>query len=221
MPTLTLAQIVSHATRFAQDATMELSLASEYANLAYNQVSIAAGVQHSPKEQITFASTSTSDNRLAYPSDYDYAIGLKLGIPNSWSTATSRTTSWEPLTKHPGKWNDPYQSQTSGVPYEYAEFSTWFELHPSPDSRYSTEMRYMRKTSDMVASTATPMLDEQWHWAIALKTAELLCAHSNASGLEVANRQRFNSYVKDLRLDQGKRRMDDRGAYFSFTRFRR
>ena len=221
MAVLSLAQIASHATRLANNANMALSVVSEYANVAYGIVSQAAGILHTPKEQTVFASTTTSDNRLAFPSDYDFALGLKLGVPTSWSTATSRTTTWEGLTKAPAPWNDPYQSQDSGVPRAYAEFATWFELRPSPDSRYSVELRYMRKATEMTASTATPILDEQWHWALALKTAELVSAFDSDGTLEARNRARYNSYIKDLRLDQGKRRMDPRGMYFTRGTFRR
>lgn len=162
MPIFNLAQIISHATRLAINPGISMSEASEYANVAIAHVSQAAGVQHAPKETCAFASTSTSDNRLAYPTDFDYALGVKVGVPGSWSTATSRTTSWVPLPKEPSPWGDPFQSDTSGQPAKYAEFATWFELRPSPNSAYSVELRYVRKLSDLTASTATPALDEQW-----------------------------------------------------------
>ena len=218
MPVLSLAQIASHATRMANNALAPLSLVSEYVNIAYAQVSQAAGIQHQTKEVIAFASTTTSDNRLGFPTDYDYAIGLKLGIPNSWSTATSRTTSWDALAKMPAPWGDPYQSQTSGEPEEYAEYATWFELRPSPDSRYSVELRYMRKMSELTTSTATPILDEQWHWAIALRAGALLAAYSDDSTLENRNYARYNAYVAEIRTDQNRRRMDERGARVAYVR---
>lgn len=218
---LTLAQIISHGTRLAVAPRIPLSLASEYANIAIGLVSQAAGVQHQPKETIAFASTSTSDNRVAFPGDYDYAIGLKVGIPTSWSTATSRTTSWEPLAKRPATWNDPYQSQESSQPRVYGEYATWFELYPSPNSAYSVELRYMRKLSDLTASTATPALDEQWHWACALKTAELIAAYDSNESLEAANARRFGSYVRSIRVDQHKKLMDERGAHMTFGGFGR
>lgn len=218
---LTLAQIVSHGTRLAQDARIDLSLASEYANIAIGLVSQAAGVQHQPKETIAFASTSTSDNRVAFPGNYDYAIGLTLGVPNSWSTATSRTTSWIPLDKGPATWNAPYQSQESSQPRSYAEYATWFELVPSPNSAYSVELRYVRKLSDLTDSASTPALDEQWHWACALKTAELIAAYNSDMTNESANARRFGSYVRGVRVDQHKKLMDERGAHMTFTGFDR
>lgn len=213
MAVFSLAQIVSHATRLANDVGMALSEASEYANIAISHVAQAAGVQHAPKETCAFASTSTSDRRLAYPSDFDYALGLKLGVPGSWSTATSRTTSWTPLAKEPAPWGDPYQSDTSGAPDTYAEFATWFELRPSPNSAYSVELRYVRKLSDLTLSTATPAFDEQWGWAAVLKTAELIAACNSNRSVEAWNRQRYADYVTSLRVDQGRKRMDERGMH--------
>ncbi len=209
-----LAQIVSHATRLANNVEMVMSEASEYANVAIAHVSQAAGVQHAPKECVAFASTSTSDNRLAYPTDFDYAMGVKLGVPGSWSTATSRTTAWKPLPKEPAPWGDPYQSDTSGQPLRYAEFATWFELRPSPDSAYSVELRYSRKLSDLTLSTSTPSLDEQWGWACVCKTAELIAASASNYTAERGNARRYAEYVTSLRVDQGRRRMDERGQHF-------
>src|SRR3990167_4151842 len=197
MPPLPLAKIGSPATPLASAPAAPFSVVSEYANIAYAVVSQAAGVKHAPKEQIAFASTTTSDERLSFPSDYDYTLGLKLGVPNSWSTATSRTTSWEPLAK---------------------EVAPWFELRPSPLSVYSVELRYMRKITELTASTATPILDEQWHWALALKTAELLAAASERTTLEALNRARYTAYVNSVRLDQTRQRMDERGMHVAYVR---
>lgn len=208
-----LGQIISHATRLAVNPGMAMSEASEYANVAIAWVAQAAGVQHAPKETIAFASTSTSDNRLAYPTDFDYALGVKLGVPGSWSTATSRQTSWVPLPKEPSPWGAPYQSGDSGQPAKYTEYATWFELRPSPDSAYSVELRYARKFSDLTMSTATPALDEQWGWACVCKAAELIAANGSNTTAERMNARRFTEYVNTLRVDQGRKRMDERGAH--------
>lgn len=218
---LTLSQIISHATRLAQASLLPASIVSEYANVAIDFVSQAAGIQHAPKEGVTFASTSTSDNRLAFPANYDYALGLKIGVPNSNSTATSRTTSWAPLTKQPAPWGDPYQSDTSGIPRDYAEFATWFELRPSPNSSYSIELRYVQKLSELTLSTATPALDEQWHWAVAVKTAEFISAFNSDTTNEALNARRYVQAMGNARTDQGKRRMDERGAYVTVAWRRR
>lgn len=226
MPTLTLAEIASHATRMANLPAAPLSLVSEYVNIAYGMLTTTAGVELSAQETVAYASTSTgTDNaRLAMPSDFDRALGLKLAVPNSWSTATSRTTEWVPLTKEPAPQFDTIwiQSDTSGEPEAYAEYATWFELRPSPDSAYSVELRYQRKPSAITASTATPALDEQWHWALVLKSAELLTVAfaSDMTAESIAHR-RYVTYLRDLRLDQAKKRADHRGMYMSYARERK
>ena len=203
-----------------------LSLVSEYVNIAYSMLVNTAGVALSAQETTAYASTSTgTDNaRLATPSDFDRALGLKYARPNSWSTATSRTTMWVPLVKEPAPQLNTIwiQSDTSGEPEAYAEYATWFELRPSPDSAYSVELRYQRKASEITSSTATPALDEQWHWALVLKSAELLTsAFASDTTSEAAARQRYTVYVSNLRLDQAKKRADQRGMYVAYTRDRR
>ena len=225
MATLTLAQIASHATRMAGLPLAPLSLVSEYINVAYSMLVHTRGVELSQQETIAYASTSTgTDNaRLAAPSDFDRALGLKYARPNSWSTATSRTTTWVPLVKEPApQLNTVWvQSDTSGEPAAYAEFATWFELRPSPDSAYSVELRYQRKAAEITASTATPALDEQWHWALVLKSAELLAgAFASDATSEALARNRYAIYVSNLRLDQAKKRADQRGMYVSFAKSR-
>lgn len=220
---MTLAQLASHATQLAGTPALDLSLVSSYVNIAYTHVINDRGILHQERETLAFASTATSDARIAVPADYDYALGLKIGIPNSWSTATSRTTAWKPLEKLPApEFNTicgtPF-SDASGTPEIYAEFASWLELHPSPDSRYSLQLRYSRRpASDMTASTATPILDEQWHWAVALKASELLAAIGSDTSREAACRTRYVQYVQRLRLDQTKRLMDGRGMRVRIVR---
>ena len=218
MAILTLGQIASHATRMASLPLAPLSLVSEYINIAYGMLVNTRGVELSQQETTAYASTSTgTDNaRVALPSDFDRALGLKYARPNSWSTATSRTTTWVPLIKEPAPQLNTIwiQSDTSGEPAAYAEYATWFELRPSPDSSYSIELRYQRKASEITSSTATPALDEQWHWALVLKSAELLsAAFSSDMTSEALARARYAVYVSNLRLDQAKKRADQRGGY--------
>ena len=219
MPVLTLAQIASYATQMAQTPLVDLSVVSQYVNIAYNMVSLERGIEHTTREQLAFASTSTITGRVALPGDHDYTLGLKIAIPNSWSTATSRTTTWKPLLKQPAQWFDAGESYATGEPERYADFAAWLEFDPSPDSVYSLQLRYARKISELTTSTATPILDEQWHWAVALKTAELVSAgFSSDMTRELQNRRRYGEYVSGLRLDQTKKRMDIRGMRVQYTR---
>jgi hypothetical protein len=221
MPILNLGQIASTASTFAGGrADWALSEASAYVNIAVSgYVGQAAGIQHSTKEALAVSSTTSGGNRIAFPADYDYALGLTVGIPNSWSTATSRITTWEPMRKFDGNWADTFSGNLDGgEPEAYAEYATWLELVPSPDSRYSLNLRYMTKAPTLVASTDTPVLDEQWHWAVVLKTAELLAGSRDDSERELMNRNRYIEYVNILRTDQAKKLLDKRGARVAYVR---
>lgn len=225
MPIMNLGTLISHTTRMANAPLLDASIVSEYVNLAYNMVALEAGIQHSQRETLAYASTNTNsaiiENRIALPTDCDYVIDLKIGIPTSWSTLTtvSKYTVWNPLYKEPSPWGDTGErSDMTGQPVKYAEFATWLELRPSPSSVYSVQMRYSRKLEALVSSTSTPALDEQWHWGVALKAAELVAAQSMDSGLEARNAERFSRYVSGLRLDQAKRRMDARGMHVTLLR---
>lgn len=221
MPILSLGDIASTASRLAGGrADWTLSEASLYVNISVaDYVGQASGLQHTPKEALAVSSTTSGGQRITLPSDYDYSIGFTIGIPNSWSTATSRMTTWKPLDKHDANWADTYPaSADGGEPTAYNEYATWLELVPSPDSSYSLTLRYMTKAPTLVASTDTPVLDEQWHWAAVLKTAELLAASRDDTEREALNRNRYVEYVNQLRTDQGKRLMDKRGSRVAYVR---
>jgi len=220
MPILNLKQIASRATQMTGVNVSWLpSEVSFYANVALGIVSQAAGIQHTTKEALAVSSTTSGGNRIALPSDYDYSLGLTVGIPNSWSTTTSRTTTWVPMEKHNANWADTFVGNADGgEPLGYIEYSTWFEIVPSPDSAYSTQLRYVTKAPELVASTSTPVLDEQWHWAVVLKTAELLGGASGNTTAEWLNRSRYNTYLGNVRTDQSKKRLDPRGARVAYVR---
>jgi len=220
MPILNLGQIASRATELAGGRLdWQLSDASFYANIAITYVGQAAGIQHQSKEALAVSSTTSGVNRIALPTDYDYALGLTIGIPNSWSTATSRITTWEPMRKFDGNWADTFvNAADGGEPEAYIDYATWVELVPSPDSRYSLVLRYMTKAPTLVASTDTPVLDEQWHWAVTLKTAELLAASRDDDANEAKNHNRYLEYINTVRFDQTKRLLDKRGARVAYVR---
>lgn len=217
---LTLAQISSRATELAGGRLdWTPSDVSFYANQALGYVSLAAGIAHTPKEALAVSSTTSGGNRLGFPTDWDYGIALSIGIPNSWSTATSRITAWNPLRKIGPEYADTWPGNLDGgEPEAYVDYSTWLELVPSPNSAYSLTLRYMSKAPTLVESTSTPTLDEQWHWAIVLKTAELLeASRDNAEGVRMKNAL-YESYISVLQLDQRKKLRDRRGASLRYAR---
>ena len=217
---LTLAQITSRATELASGRLdWGPSDVSFYVNQALGYVSLAAGIQHTPKEALAYSSSTSGGNRLGFPTDWDYGQSVNVGIPNSWSTATSRITTWKPLPKQSAEWADTFSGNLDGgEPEAYVEYSTWLEIVPSPDSSYSFQLRYMSKAPTLVESTATPVLDEQWHWALVLKTAELLeLSRGNAEGVRLQNAA-YENYIGVLQTDQRKKLRDRRGPMLRYAR---
>lgn len=219
---MTLAQITSRATELAGGRLdWSPSDVSYYANVAVGYVSLAAGITHTPSEALAVSSTTSGGNRIGLPTDWDHGIALSIGIPNSWSTSTtaSRDTTWKPLPKQSPAWADTFHGSTNGgEPEAHVEYATWLELVPSPDSAYSLQLRYMSKAPALTSSSATPALDEQWHWAVVLKTAELLeLSRGNMEGVRLQNAA-YESYISVLRLDQRKKLMDQRGVSLRYAR---
>lgn len=183
---LNLQQIASLATTFNQGRLdLQLSEVSLYANLALSEV--ATRVQHQPLEAIAVSSTTSGENRLDLPSNFDYMLTVSI---TSGAARGVRTQ----LMERQVAWMDSYASQL-GEPTQYVKYSSWLELAPSPDSSYSMELRYVTKVGSMISSTDTPNLNERYHYAVALKTAELCAAARNDIEQEAVCRARYLSYM--------------------------
>lgn len=194
-----------------------LSEASFWVNLSYSEVATRINA-HRPKEALAISSTTSGGNRIAMPSDYDYATSFTLYIP-SFSTTTSSGTWVIPLRQRDARWidsqpingNNSATNTTNGIPEAYVVYSSWLELWPSPNSAYSLQLRYMSKAPVLVNSTDTPVLDERWHAAILYKTVELLeAARNNVEG-ELLARNRYLSYVGSTPNDAALRQKDRTG----------
>jgi len=101
---------------------------------------------------------------------------------------------------------------TTGQPEVYVEYQGRYEIVPSPNSSYSAVLRYRSQVSEVTGSGATYNLDEQWNWAVVLKTAELLAMSRGDFELEQLSRNRYLDYVGTLRPDQAKKWRDLRGS---------
>lgn len=179
---LTLANICSIATGMVHGRTdITLSECSLYANLAYHEV--ATRIPFTAKEALTIISTSSSSATVSLPSDYEYTIALS-------TLSTSGAVGGRQLRAVQAEWIDS-QSTTLGEPEAYAEYAGWLELWPSPDSTYSIQMRYVKRLSTLTASTATPLLDERYHYPIACLTAAKIAAARQDVESEALATQRY------------------------------
>ncbi len=213
MATLTLGQIVSRATEIAGGRLdWGLSDASFYANQAAGYIARTAGVQHRSLES-SYATTITSGvSRMRIPTDYNFAVAISIGS----TIVASGSTRWRTLGKRDIGGADAYAGRldaTTGQPEAYVEYGdTFFEMVPSPNSSYSLVLRYQRQPDSILTSTATFSLNDQWDWAIVLKTAELLAMSRTDIEMEQICRNRYIDYMSTLMPDQDKKWMDQRGS---------
>jgi hypothetical protein len=216
MPIMNLGQIASTATTFAGGRLdWALSEVSLYVNVAFSEIKSRQGIRHTPIDGIAISSTTSGENRIALPPDWDYPLALSC-LAGSASTATaSHTTEVTVLVPKDQTWMDA-QTLAIGVPEAYCYYGTFLELYPSPNSAYSLQLRYVTKLPTLVASTDTPLLDEKWHWAGMLKTAELLeASRNNVEGESIA-RNRYLNYVTTTMQDQAGKQQDRTGMTLRF-----
>ena len=208
---LTLQNIASIATAFNQGRTdLTLSEVSFYANLAVGEV--ATRTQHLPLEGLAISSTTSGENRVTLPTDFDYPINLSLSSgSNVWT---------KQLQAREATWLDS-GTTTNGEPSYYALYGTWLEVWPTPDSAYSLTLRYGAKVPVMTASTSTPALAERYHYAVALKTAEMCAAARNDLDQEAICRARYLSYMNSTPSDMAYRQRVQEGMAVALQKGRR
>jgi hypothetical protein len=164
MPAWTLADICSKATTaLGNRSDIALSIASFWANDAMREVLEEIRPSFTD-EAIAISSTSVNEDKISLPSDFHEMIALSNLSPSGNPDLLAQVNT-DQLASF---------SRYSGVPTEYALFSTWLELRPIPDSAYSIEMRYYKQPSEMTATTAVPSVATRYRRGIFLKTKELL-----------------------------------------------
>jgi hypothetical protein len=216
MPILNLGTICSTATKFAGGRNdWDLSEASLYANMAYSELKSRTGIAHTPSEAIAVSSTTSGENRIAFPADFDYPLAITLYAGSSSTVSASHTTDSWTLVPKDARWADA-QTLASGIPENYVYYGTSIELFPSPNSAYSLVMRYRTQSPLLVASTDTPVLDERWHSAILYKTVAILeASRNNPEGEALAN-NRYLQYVNTTITDASTKQRDRAGMYLRF-----
>lgn len=213
---LSLGDLCSTATAFSGGrADISLSEASRYANLAYAE--IARQIGHQPAQQLAVSSTTSGEFRYATPSDFDAVLAFTLFQPSSTTTG-SRTTNAIPLLARDAAWGDSWSLPNAGVPANYINYSTYFELYPSPNSAYSLQLRYTAKMPVLVASSDTVALDDRWGLAVAMKAAEYLAAARNDVEGEALARNRYINYVSQIPSDAQLAQRDKRSMSLRFGR---
>lgn len=216
MPILNLGQLCSTATTFAGGRLdWALSEVSLYCNLAYSEVKSRQGLTHTQSEAIAISSTTSGENRIAFPADFDYPLAITMYVGSSSTVSRSHTTRTVSLVPRDARWVDA-QTLASGEPDSYVYYGTSIELFPSPNSAYSLQLRYRTQSPLLVASTDTPVLDERWHSAILYKTVAILeASRNNPEGEALAN-NRYLQYVNTTITDAASKQRDRTGMYIRF-----
>ena len=215
MPVFNLAELASLATTFTGRADFTLSETSRLINIAYSELVNKVG--HTPLEAIAVSSTTSGENRIAIPTDFNAALALTMYVG---STATnSNATTVVVLPSREARWLDARDREraTTGEPEAYVQYATWIELWPSPTSAYSLWLRYSAKPAMLVESTDTPALDERWQTAIALRTTELLAAARLDYENEALARNRYLNFVNSMPTDRARKQEDKAGMTARFT----
>lgn len=206
---LNLAQIASIATGFNQGrGDFSLSEVSMYANIALETV--ANQLQYRGTERIAYSSTTSGENRLALPSDFNYLVSLSLSSQSNGFNAGNLSITDPPYMESIGTF--------LGIPQYFCVYSDWLELGPPPDSSYSLIMRYGAKITPLSTSTSTPGIDSRYHYPIACKTAELLAASRNDLDQEAVNGQRYVNAMGAIPSDGALRQRTREGMHVSLQR---
>ncbi len=184
-----LSECISKATTLAGRSDFSTSEASFWANAAYEEISTR--IEFRTKESLAYSSTTSGENRVALPSDFEADISLS----NLSRSADNN------LVKVEGTDIDSRRTDL-GTPIRYAIYGTWMELHPSPDSSYSLQLRYHAKLPTLLESTATPLIDSRWHIGWVYKTTEMLhSARRDAEG-EALAKNRYLGFMQSTPSDR-------------------
>jgi hypothetical protein len=186
---ITLSDCISKATQLAGRNDFATSEASFWANAAYEE--ITSRIEFRPMEALAYSSTTSGENRVALPSDFQADINL-----SNLSKTYERN-----LTKVDGSYIDS-QSTSLAAPTQYAIYGEWMELYPSPDSSYSLQLRYHAKLPTLVESTSTPLIDSRWHMAWVYKTTEMLHAARRDSEGEMLAQNRYLGFMGSTPSDR-------------------
>lgn len=189
MPSWTLADLMSQATtRAGRRDDIAKSDVSFWVNASYQEV--AQLTEYALQERIAVSSTTSGEYRVDLPTDFHALLNLSIWTTDAGSGRTLTQTNINQI--------DESGFYPLGTPQRYTIYANWLELHPSPDSGYSLQMRYLSMTTDLTAETDVPSLETAWRKAILYLTEAELWAYSDNPEQEAIARQRYYNYVNSL-----------------------
>ena len=204
MGLFTLGNVCSEATSsLGGRLDISLSRASLYANQALQW--LWNSVEHDLSEAIAVSSTTSGENKITLPSDFQEVVNL----------SNMSVSPPQPLSK----WNsDDIDSQYTYVaqPTNYVLYSNWLELWPSPDSSYSLQLRYKTRPAVLSLATATPSFSTKYDMAWLYKTCEYLADASRDYESAAVMRQKCLSEVASVPSDRAMRQRAREGMRVSY-----
>lgn len=223
MPIMNLGNLMSYATMMAGGrADWTASEVSFWTNTAYFEIASRTGMQ--PLEAVAVSSTTSGENKVAFPPDYHQTIALTCYVGSSSTASLSNNTTTFALIQRDSRFLDSQNlngtgdAVTAGIPEYYQPYATWFELFPSPNSAYSLQLRYFAKPQTLVNSTDTPTLDERWHPAVLYRSVALLEASRNNLEGEAVAQNRYLSFMQSTPTDRALRQLDRTGMTMAYKR---
>lgn len=194
-----LGTVMSFATSaIGNRADLAGSVVSTYANQA--AIDIWLAVEPQEMEAVAVSSTTSGQNKLALPTDFQAMLAL----------SNLSVSPFQLLTKKNYMDIDSDTTQL-GVPHDYVLYDTWMELWPSPDSAYSLQMRYQARPSVLTLTTATPSFDTRFSIAWMYKTASYCAWHLKDFETAVVFDQKYAGELARIPTDLALRQRDRTG----------
>lgn len=166
MPVWTLGEIMSAATtRIGRRSDIAASEVSRWANQAIQDVALES--PQAQLEKIAISSTSSGENRIDLPEDFYEPLTLSY-------SGDSAPSSVRTLRRWSADQVDAVGFSTPGIPTQYVLYSDFMELHPSPSSAWSLQLRYRAYPTDITSTSSVPSLATEWRYAALLRTEQYL-----------------------------------------------
>ncbi len=174
------------------------STLSRYVNQAYlDVVDMSDPVA---QERIALSSTTSGENRIDLPTDFQIPISLSLLTNVGNSARTLGVIAPESI--------DATGFTPVGVPTRFALFADWLELYPSPNSAYSLQFRYKSFATVMTESADAPSISTNWRFPIVLKAQSYLHGWLNEPDRALSANDTFLRHVSALDTDRANRQTD-------------
>jgi len=176
------------------------STISRYVNQAYlDVVNMSDPVA---QERIALSSTTSGENRVDLPTDFQTPISLSFLTNVGNSARTLAVIAADQI--------DATGFTPVGVPERYALFADWLELYPSPNSAYSLQFRYGSFATTLTLSADAPSISTAWRFPIVLKAESYLHGWLNEPDRALQANDTFLRHVSALDTDRANRQIDVR-----------